>query len=241
MRNRVSAQLSRERKKAYVGQLEARLTRLDETNRQLVDRMNEILAENSTLRARLAALDPSSENSSISSPPHSPTRIHYSPMSPFEHVSSDDEVRPAKKSKASNSSSGAGANKRFGLVAFALVFSFGVFYHMVGLDMQSNTYAPEVPSSPTMRGRVLHSLENAPALDITIDNEKEASVTSSGSQSTVTAMDIVRVPTPTISGLNGESMEESKQTEKKSIKVLNQIQMLALSKKLQQKLPGSYA
>lgn len=205
MRNRISAQLSRERKKAYVSSLEAQMQELVAGNKQLAAKVEELMAENSTLKKRLG-------ESPSSSPPNSPL---YSTVS----AEDDNSAPPAKRPRS---------NKRYAarttLVAFALVFSFGVFYHMIGLDVTKEGVSlshllaenPDIPQT-VFRGRVLNGLGDTKEL-------------ASGDENAVSTIVLPSKAT------TDSSVESKQQPMKQSVKVLNQAHLQTLSKKLQQKL-----
>ncbi len=58
MRNRLSAQQARERKKAYHQSIETKTRELDERHATLVERVTTLEAENKTLRSLLRTVTP---------------------------------------------------------------------------------------------------------------------------------------------------------------------------------------
>uniref|UniRef100_A0A7C8ZTU8 BZIP domain-containing protein n=2 Tax=Opuntia streptacantha TaxID=393608 RepID=A0A7C8ZTU8_OPUST len=63
LRNRVSAQQARERKKVYVNELEARATELQEKNLKLEERISTLINENNMLRKVLMNTRPKADDS----------------------------------------------------------------------------------------------------------------------------------------------------------------------------------
>ncbi len=114
-------------------------------------------AENVALRLKLK--EHGSDVSSFGSAPGSPNIDRLSPLSPHYSTAVDSNPRPPKMART-----GKRYAARTTMVAFALVFSFGVFYHMVGLDVTKEGVSlshlvadnPDVPA-PLYRGRVLLS------------------------------------------------------------------------------------
>eukprot|EP00026_Physarum_polycephalum_P004772 Phypoly_transcript_04796.p1 GENE.Phypoly_transcript_04796~~Phypoly_transcript_04796.p1 ORF type:complete len:601 (+),score=111.18 Phypoly_transcript_04796:104-1804(+) len=124
IKNRESAQLSRERKRAYIDQLEARIAQLVADNGQLKN-------DNNTLRealARYQSTDPTikSEPLSPSSPPHSPA--------------SQLQIKMGKYLSVGRSTTAATA----GVCLLVVLFSFGLF---MNVNKPSNVLMPRLPAS----------------------------------------------------------------------------------------------
>jgi hypothetical protein len=150
MRNRLSAQQSRERKKQHVMLLENKMQAIQDSNKQLQQKIHELMEENAALRRKLEVLSDDG-NSSVEDGSSSPKRhkLNSSSPSPTPH------------------------SVRSGAMLFALVFSFGILYSLTGLDlgrlyvgrssMPSTQLATHMPMQHI--GRVLQSVSDSNSYD----------------------------------------------------------------------------
>jgi len=160
MRNRQSAQLSRERKKRYLKQLEDQIKDLTDTNVSLTQQVMKLNLENSSLKERCTNLEARIRGTTVSSPlNHSPDSMTYAsspsspeavyPLSPLETTAESNKSRsPHKFRKIDPSQRGSPTKMRTGIMLFALVLSFGIFYSLSGLNLNS-------PTTTVYRSRVL--------------------------------------------------------------------------------------
>jgi hypothetical protein len=176
MRNRASAQLSRERKKVYMKKLEGQLKELQNQNTALSQQLIALKNENAALRARSETLPTSSgyvygsgaypgSPSSVSSDGSASPEYGYTPAPSYTHgVNSNGHKRTRLAS--SNHSSAAHHQmyqlpprvRAAGVVMFALMMSFTIFYNMAGIDFnQVKTEPGFATPSDHSTGVVFHS------------------------------------------------------------------------------------
>mmetsp|Transcript_27977 Transcript_27977/g.39479 ORF Transcript_27977/g.39479 Transcript_27977/m.39479 type:complete len:689 (+) Transcript_27977:50-2116(+) len=160
MRNRESAQLSRERKKAYVKGLEDNVQVLTKANHDLTQQVLELTSENKKLKEQLGIhgggspvtfAQASSPGSLVSasdeySSPNSPTTddIDTASLPPQQQPYPPQHQRPAftmgtvanYSSKNSTIFGRLGSsNPTRGMAMFAMVFSFGLFFRFAGIPL----------------------------------------------------------------------------------------------------------
>jgi len=186
MRNRASAQLSRERKKEYMRKLEIQLKELQQQNATLSSQVAALRSENSVLKARSTTLPiyPGTAVGGGASPGYSPHSddSSYAPSSPespeFGYTPAPTSGRGVKRPRTTGGSGISrgvvSAHQQWmamppmartaGVVMFALCMSFAVFYSMTGIGMDGTMIKTELDtgtSSPVVfHSRVL-SNENA--------------------------------------------------------------------------------
>jgi len=181
MRNRASAQLSRERKKAYMKKLEGQLKELQQQNANLASQLAVLRSENESLRARSATLPiyPGTAHGGGSSPGYSPHSddSSYAPSSPESpemtaysapsHVNGNGRGVKRARTVSSGISRGViSAHQQWmamppmartaGVVMFALCMSFAVFYSMTGIGMDPNGVKTEFDTSSTNTPTVMY-------------------------------------------------------------------------------------
>jgi len=176
MRNRASAQLSRERKKVYMKKLEGQLKELQNQNAALSQQLIALKNENAALRVRSETLPTSSgyvygsgaypgSPSSVSSDGSASPEYGYTPAPSYTHGVNSNGHKRTRLSSSSNHSSAHHQMYQLpprvraaGVVMFALMMSFTIFYNMAGIDFNQVKTEPEftTPSDhPT--GVVFHS------------------------------------------------------------------------------------
>ena len=155
-RNRASAQLSRERKKRYMGELEQRMKQLMDVNHELEAQLSSLAVENAELKKRLG------DDTAIT---------------PAVAVK-----KRAKLSRSDSKRAAAGATMvtgsgRTALLMFGIFISFALFYNLVGIEFHSDSdrqllvasvNSRSSSSSPTytppFAGRLLQSLRDSNSL-----------------------------------------------------------------------------
>lgn len=137
VRNRASAQLSRDRKKVHLTNLENQVLALAEENTALKSQVAKLTSEINHLR----------QQNSFGSP------IYQSPASDYGSEDSTGTFSSGSASPGHLSS---------GLFLFAFVFAFGVFFQWSGLDLGG---APPSHAMASSGGRALQSYQSAPLLD----------------------------------------------------------------------------
>ena len=166
-RNRASAQLSRERKKQYMGELEKQLNALAQVNATLEQQLTSLAQENAELKARLTQDTVGGVISAVAVPVKKRPRLSTAHRKP--------SLVKALIGGGGVGGGGGGAGARTTLLMFSLIFSFALFYTMVGIDLKGEgggvggdqlhallphavTPAGFVP--PSFPGRVLQSLKD---------------------------------------------------------------------------------
>ena len=166
-RNRASAQLSRERKKRYMGELEERMKQLMDVNYALESQLSTLAVENAELKKRLG--DETAITPAVA-------------VKKRAKLSRSD----SKHSKSSGATVVTGTG-RTALLMFGIFISFALFYNLVGIDFHADSESQLlVPSgssrsnsptyTPPFPGRLLQSLrENSNLLpeDVTARVKKE--------------------------------------------------------------------
>lgn len=195
LRNRASAQLSRERKKAYMKNLEAQVKELSNQNDALQRQLMQLHQENAGLRSAINKME---QNFGIN---HSPgLRARSSPSSPCSPLSTSSNAPSDVASPefslgpaASPQYGSPGQAAATGLVLLALVFSFAMIYGMVGAPLEGNS-----SNMPHFRSRVLNSVESSSSSPDVSDRASGASTPFAPQVSTA---EQPKLPGPTPSGL----------------------------------------
>ena len=156
-RNRASAQLSRERKKRYMGELEERMKQLLDVNCSLEAQLSSLAVENAELKKRLG------DETAITPAVAVKKRVRVS--------------RADGKRSASHSATVVTGTGRTALLMFGIFISFAIFYNLVGIDFHSDSDSQLlVPSAssrassssptytPPFAGRLLQSLRESNSL-----------------------------------------------------------------------------
>jgi bZIP transcription factor len=206
LRNRISAQLSRERKRDYLQQLKKQLSDLMDQNRTLSSQVQDLSSENASLQQRVKTLEKLSEadmplcGSASACAPEPPTFGAYANLSP-----DGPNPRPKKRAKVEPSSESTVSSAmrfpaRAGMVLFALVFSFGVLYNVVGIDYTDVQNAQVVKvlqnreltsiDAPVFHGRMLQAVNKQREFDAEMEDaaSKKFSATGNGSTALVTML-----------------------------------------------------
>jgi len=141
IKNRESAQASRQRKKSYVEELEKKVADLMSENTRLSQSVNTLTSENMFLRTQVEALKPVPMNSGMNSlfgPPLFPNlknNQHFGNISPMNMAS--------------------------GVVLMVLLFSFAIVFGNFGLLAKDNIIFDSVKDMP-LTGRIFESPEFQP-------------------------------------------------------------------------------
>eukprot|EP00808_Paulinella_micropora_P028525 g70556.t1 len=149
-RNRASAQLSRERRKKYVTQLEAKIEELTKHNTSLKQKVQSLSSENNRLRQKLG-LDLSQE-------PLSPISTSTASTCSSPKLEDDDTAsswEPSPKRIRANA-----------MTMFAFVLSFGFFFSWMGIGGSPWPSSVSQPARATRPLRVLTEVENHPDLSV---------------------------------------------------------------------------
>ncbi|MCJ1297011.1 hypothetical protein MMC34_008580 [Xylographa carneopallida] len=153
-RNRASAQLSRERRKRYMGELELKMKQLLDVNHTLESQLSSLAVENAELKKRLG--DESAITPAVAVPAVK-KRAKWS-------------RGDGKRSASGGATVGAGTG-RTALLMFGIFISFALFYNLVGIEFAADkdsqlmmAPAGSRSSSPTytppFAGRLLQSLRD---------------------------------------------------------------------------------
>lgn len=150
-------QLSRERKKVYVSTLEGQVHELMQNNATLRSQIEALAAENSALRRRL------DDGELLASASGSENTLEEGTLALSETAGGRKVLRKAA---------------RTGMVLFAVVFSFGVFFHLVGVSPRDHDRLLRIADESELparvfKGRVLQSIGSL-SDDATSDDDSVA-------------------------------------------------------------------
>ncbi|KAI4300922.1 hypothetical protein L6164_034248 [Bauhinia variegata] len=166
MRNRESAQLSRQRKKHYVEELEEKVRSMHSTITELSGKISFVVAENATLRQQLSAggMCPTPPPGMYPPPPMAPMPYPWMPCAPYVMKPQGSQVplvpiprlksqQPvsASKTKKSDSKRTEGKTKKVPTISFLglffFIFLFGGLVPLV--NVKFGGVVDDVPSRPT--------------------------------------------------------------------------------------------
>ena len=153
-RNRASAQLSRERKKRYMGELEERMKQLVDVNYALEAQLSTLAVENAQLKKRLG------DDTAIT---------------PAVAVKKRARLNRSDSKRSASSATVVAGTGRTALLLFGIFVSFALFYNLVGIDFHpdidsqlpvatAGTRSSSPTYTPPFAGRLLQSLRESNSL-----------------------------------------------------------------------------
>jgi len=129
LRNRASAQLSRERKKAYLSGVEQQVERLKDENARLAARVHELTNENLVLRGALAC-HPVTNSFPVKGRFPAPDPATYPAGWSPEHASHSHSTSDSDKSRTSSQSRSPSPFKAGGMFFFSFLFALVFFFNL---------------------------------------------------------------------------------------------------------------